>query len=97
MGVRDVKRLAAALGFPFRPVAIDGDFFERLYARQIARFGIAERTAQERICEMRALGYPVVRAPRGGRGQPPWAVRAEDYAARLGVDVADVIDAARAA
>lgn len=62
-----------------------------------ARFGIAERTAQERICEMRALGYPVVRAPRGGRGQPPWAVRAEDYAARLGVDVADVIDAARAA
>lgn len=59
-----------------------------------ARAGVSLRSAQERIREMRAQGYRVVRAPRGGRGQPPWAVSAEDYAAMLGLCVDDVRAAA---
>jgi len=45
------------------------------------------RTVQERFARARREGAPVVRAPRGGRGQPPWAMRAEDYARRIGVDL----------
>ncbi len=48
------------------------------------------RTVQERFARVRRDGGPVVRAPRGGRGQPPWAMRAEDYARRIGVELSDL-------
>jgi len=54
----------------------------------IARLtGTPVRTVRDRLARWRRAGAPVIRAPRGGRGQPPWAMRVEDYAARVGLDV----------
>lgn len=52
-----------------------------------ARTGTPLRTVQERFRRARRNGAPVVRVPRGGRGQPPWGMTAEDYARRIGVDL----------
>lgn len=66
-----------------------------LTADDIARLtGTPVRTVQRRLADWRSRGGPVVRAPRAGRGQPPWAVRAEDYAARIGVVMDDATLAA---
>lgn len=57
-------------------------------ARDMARMsGEPLRTAQDRLARWRREGAPVVRVPHGGRGQPPWGMRAEDYARRIGVDL----------
>lgn len=59
-----------------------------LTAEDIARLtDTPVRTVRERLSAWHRHGGPVVRAHRGGRGQPPWAVRAEDYAQRVGIDV----------
>lgn len=59
-----------------------------LTAEDIARLtDTPVRTVRERLSAWHRNGGPVVRARRGGRGQPPWAVRAEDYARRIGVEL----------
>lgn len=63
-------------------------------AEDIARFtGTPVRTVQRRLAAWRREGGPVVRAPRSGRGQPPWSVSLDDYCAWRGVDREDVLEA----
>lgn len=53
----------------------------------IARLtGTPVRTVRARLASWRDAGGPVVRAQRGGRGQPPLAVALEDYARRVARD-----------
>ena len=59
-----------------------------LTAKEIARrTSTPLRTVEARLARARREGAPVVRVPHGGRGQPPWGMRAEDYARRIGVDL----------
>ncbi len=68
-----------------------------LTADDIARLtGTPVRTVQRRLAGWRKRGGPVVRATSSGRGHPPWAVRAEDYAARIGMALdAETLQAVR--
>lgn len=63
-----------------QPVLLTTDDIARLT-------GTPARTVRERLARWRREGAPVVRVPHGGRGQPPWGMRAEDYARRIGVDL----------
>lgn len=59
-----------------------------LTAEDIARVtGSPLRTVRARLARWRRAGGPVVDVRHGGRGRPAMAVRAEDYARRIGVDL----------
>lgn len=80
IGASRTRRTARLASYAYRAVLLTTDDIARLT-------GTPARTVRERLARWRREGAPVVRAPRGGRGQPPWAMRAEDYARRIGVDL----------
>ncbi len=66
-----------------------------LTAEDIARLtGDPLRTVRARLARWaKAPGSPVVKLPRSGPGQRPWAVSVEAYCASRGRDVDDVLEA----